>query len=48
MKFLHKPSDRRHQMKKIIKQAHSIQKELMKTLKKEGSKVKQFRRELGA
>jgi hypothetical protein len=41
--FLHRPSDRRHQMKKILSQAHQLQKQMMKTIRKEDRAAREFR-----
>jgi hypothetical protein len=42
--IIHKHSDKRHQMKRIVAHSHQLQKEMMKTLRKEDRKTKEFKR----
>jgi Mor family transcriptional regulator len=44
LSLIRKPSSSRQQMKKIIAQTHHMQREMMKTLKKEERTVKALRR----
>lgn len=44
LSIIRKPKSKRHEMKKIIAQSYQMQREMMKTLKKEERTVKGFRR----